>query len=354
MLSISVQRRLKSTTLLLSNALNGLRYSRRLIRAGVRRKAVCFVLVASLPIVPGPGLPLNEVRTMASIAENMTVSSLHNLWRTFRFLPWLRADRQRPQPETLAERAAAVARLQISPVKFVGYAEQAVPFTALPLNLAGETIQGVRLTWESSDDDRVEIDDSGQAFFHKPGRATIICRAGTVEATAQVLVRPGRRPLQTDEEWRTDQSSFNASGTTIGGSGGFRSGAGLWPALLAKLMPTVHAQNDGYSNNDFPFDELYSESRNLLGSPRNRAIESIRTGTVLPEGSNNNMAKFRSSGWEVAGSLPVSRFITTRVSGSVTATRSPSTPLRVVRVRASRSGSGGLSLTVQPTQLVIC
>jgi hypothetical protein len=51
-------------------------------------------------------------------------------------------------------------------------------------------------------------------------------------------------------------------------------------------MPTAYAQTQGYSNNDFPFDELYSESRNVVGSPRNRAVESTRTGTVLAEGSN--------------------------------------------------------------------
>ena len=55
-------------------------------------------------------------------------------------------------------------------------------------------------------------------------------------------------------------------------------------------MPTAYAQTEGYSNNDFLFDELYSESRNVVGSPRNLAVESTRTGTALPKGSNFNMA----------------------------------------------------------------
>ncbi len=49
-------------------------------------------------------------------------------------------------------------------------------------------------------------------------------------------------------------------------------------------------QGGGYSGNDSPYDELWSEPRNLIGSPRNRIIEPTLIGPVLPESSNFQMA----------------------------------------------------------------
>src|SRR5437016_5167459 len=103
-------------------------------------------------------------------------------------------------------------------------------------------------------------------------RATITCTAGSVEATARILVRPGRRLRQTDAEWRADQESLPESGTGSVGS--------LLPSLLDKLAPTAHAQGGGYAGTDFGYDELWSQSRNLVGSPRNRAIEPTQLGPV--------------------------------------------------------------------------
>jgi RHS repeat-associated protein len=254
-------------------------------------RLVALLIMVNLPM--WPGLPIAGLLPVSAhsgvVFGGVPVGYLPFVVKAlFWFVP------TKPQrEETLADRIAQVALLKVSPLKLVAYENQSVPFTALPINFAGETIQGVRVEWESSDPDRVDIDDSGQAVCLKPGLAIITCRAGLVTGIAAILVRPGRRPVQTDEEWRADQSAFRAKDIISGGAGDSGTGglsANLFTSLVDKLMPTAYAQTQGYSNNDFPFDELYSESRNLVGSPRNRAIESTRTGTVLPEGSNFKMA----------------------------------------------------------------
>ena len=55
---------------------------------------------------------------------------------------------------------------------------------------------------------------------------------------------------------------------------------------MNKLAPAVHAQTGGGDSGDMLYDELWSEPRNLVGSPRNRAMDGSRIGAVLPEGSN--------------------------------------------------------------------
>lgn len=71
-------------------------------------------------------------------------------------------------------------------------------------------------------------------------------------ATARVLVRSGRRPRQTDQEWKLDQDALPYSETGT---------VGLLPSLLDKLFPTAYAQGGGYTGADIGFDELWSESR---------------------------------------------------------------------------------------------
>ena len=250
----------------------------RLSRRRLLRKLICFALISSLLVLLGPGLNQGDVRALASTAVDLSTAPIRNLQPILRLLSWFRPAR--PRQESLAERLAHVARLRVSPSKFVAYQDQAVAFTALPTNLAGETIQGVRVEWSSSETSIASIDDSGRAVFLQPGIVRIICRAGLVRASAPVLVRPGRRPVQTDDEWRLDQSLFTAVGIPAngpGGSGARASGDGkssnLITSLIDRLTPTVYAQTSGYSNNDFPFDELWSEPRNLVGSPRDRTLE---------------------------------------------------------------------------------
>lgn len=193
---------------------------------------------------------------------------------------------QTPHRDTPGDRVAAVAQLQLSPARLVAYLNEKVVFTALPADYLDRTVQGVPLTWESSNPDKVQIDDSGQATCLQPGLARITCRAGAVSATAPMFVRPNRRPVQTDAEWRADQSALRPDGTVRGMNG---SGPTDWlAAALDKLSPTALALS--YSNTDFPYDELWSDPANLIGSPRNRVMDSSRIGSVLPESNNFNMA----------------------------------------------------------------
>ena len=193
------------------------------------------------------------------------------------------------QEEALADRLAAVARVRITPYKFVGYQNQSVTFSALATDALGNTVHGVKFTWESSDPQKADIDETGQVTFLQPGLATITCRAGLVTATAPVLVRSGAHPIQTDAQWAADQASLTVSGTTSSGSG---AAAALLPSLLDQLAPSTFAQSctSGGDPGDVAYNELWNDPRNLTGTPRNRAIEPTRLGPVLPEGSNFEFA----------------------------------------------------------------
>ncbi|HXG95207.1 MAG TPA: hypothetical protein VNN73_22920, partial [Blastocatellia bacterium] len=246
------------------------------------------------------------------------------------------------QEDTLADRIARVTRIRISPIKIVGYQDQVIIFSAVPTDALDNVIQGVKFTWESSNPDKVQIDDAGRATFLQPGLARITCRAGLIEATAPVLVRPGHRPVQTDIEWRLDQAALNANGTVIGKANNSGASTRLLASLTDNALIALSARSNGYNaaaysdttgsglrnlagsssktrpapgrrnsssakatsisataypqngggggGNDFPYDELWSEPRNLTGSPRNRIIEPTRIGPVLPESSNFEMA----------------------------------------------------------------
>lgn len=265
---------------------------RRFYRNRFLRSLVALVLLFSFLMIPSPQLA-NEIATSLSAAvgagANHSVSLYARLF-SFVFRP-ARAAQVTASAETLEDRIAQVSRINITPSKFVGYQEQGVSFSALPLNSSGDTIQGVRFTWESSDTDKVQIDDSGRATFLRPGLARITCHAGAISASAPVLVRPGHRAPQSDAEWRADQNALRPDGTGTTGQNN-PSGAGVVAGLLDQLSPTAHAQNGGssYSNADFAYDELWSEPRNLVGSPRNRAIEATRVGAVMPESNNFEMA----------------------------------------------------------------
>ncbi|HKQ05770.1 MAG TPA: RHS repeat-associated core domain-containing protein [Blastocatellia bacterium] len=240
-------------------------------------------------MVPSPQLA-RDLAVSVSAGISTVAAKTMNLYAQL-FSSFFTANAAVAHPETLADRLAYVSQLQINPRKFVGYVGQQVAFRALPLNASGETIQGVRFDWESSDTDKVQIDDAGYAHLLHPGLVRLTCHAGNVSASAPLLVRPGSRPRQTDLEWRLDQNALRPDGTdTIGQSNS--SGEGVVAALLDHLAPTAEAQvmGGGGSSGDLIHDELWSDVRNLVGHPRNRAAESTRIGTVLPEGSNFNFA----------------------------------------------------------------
>lgn len=260
----------------------------RILRSGIRRKLLCLALIFSLLILPSD-LSLQQLPVMASTAIEFSASVTSwasSLWN------WLFISDQ-PSRLTIADRIAQVSNVSVSPSKIVGYQGESILFNALPSNASGETVQGVRFSWESSGSEKLQIDNSGQATLISPGLVQVICQAGVVESRAWVLIREGQRPVQTDEQWDTDQNSLTDSGSVTGGTIG--ASTNFVDSLFETITPTALAQGScngafGGDSSDFGYDELWSEPRNLTGSPRNRALESIRIGTVNPEGSNFNMS----------------------------------------------------------------
>jgi hypothetical protein len=191
----------------------------------------------------------------------------------------------------MADRASAVAHIQINPIKLVGYEEDGATFTATPSDFLDRTVQGVKFSWESSNTTKLEIDDAGRARFLQPGLVRITCRAGSAIASAPVLIRPNRRPRQSDDEWRVDQQRLSVNGDIVGETDGSSGIGSMLASLLDKLAPTASAQiNPNYWTPDLGYDQLWSEPRNLVGSPPNAAATPMPLGSVLPEGSNFNWA----------------------------------------------------------------
>ena len=186
------------------------------------------------------------------------------------------------QQETTRSRSNRVATISVSPGKIVGYQGQRISFSAIGKDGSGEIVQGARFHWSSSDTARLEIDDSGQATCIAPGLVWVTASTAFVSTRVPVLIRSGAKPTQTDSEWEADQDQLRPDGT-VGTTGGV---GALFDSLIDKLAPTVHAQTGGGDSGDFLYDELWSEPRNLTGSPRNRVMAPSRIGPVLLEGSN--------------------------------------------------------------------
>jgi len=265
--------------------------SLRLFRRGSARKFVCLALILSLLILPVPKLALNDFSALASVTFSATSDSLSSVAKFFKsiFAP----SPQRRQSETLAQRRARVSEIQISPSRFVAYQGDLIQFSALPTDSSGETVQGATYSWASSDPSKLQIDGTGEAIALNPGLVEVTCQAGSGTGTARLLIRSGERPVQTDEEWDSDQADSRLTGFNDSESDS-STGPSIAASIVEKLAPTALAQNQGGCNggdsSDFGYDELYSEPRNLIGSPRNRALEPTRIGAVQPEGSNFNMA----------------------------------------------------------------
>ncbi len=166
-----------------------------------------------------------------------------------------------------------VAEVRVSPHKLVGYVGDRVSFAGMGVDGDGQPAHGAKFEWESSDTSKLEIDEAGGAALLHPGLVRVTCRAGSASRSAPVLIRPTRRRLQTDLEWRVDQDSLSE---TAAGPTGFIEAL---PSLLDKLAPTAHAQ--GNSPGDYP-NATYPGH---VGTPPFTALEETRLGPVMP-GSN--------------------------------------------------------------------
>ena len=245
------------------------------------RILVSLTLILNLLIWPAADSIGPRLSALASATLSLTTNSAQGFSRIFDSA--VRTAHAASQQETLDDRLARVADIRITPHKFVGYQNQIVSFSAIATDSSGRTVDGVVFSWATSDASIAQVDETGRATFQQPGMAELICRAGAVASTARVLVKSGQRPTQTDEEWQADQDSLPDSQSST---------ASLLPSLLDSLTPTVHAQigGGGGGSTGYLSDELWSEPRNFVGSPRNRVTEPSALGPVLPEGSNFNLA----------------------------------------------------------------
>jgi RHS repeat-associated protein len=253
-------------------------------RVSLTRKIVCLVLLANLLIWPTPGLAKDlESASIAALSSTITLTT-GSLRAVSHFLSLLFGIRRaQTRGETTAERTAAVTNIQINPTRIVGYTDQQLHFSATGSNVNGQTIQGVQFSWSSSDQEKLQIDNSGMSTLISPGVVWVSASTSIVSSQVPVLIRQGPRPVQTDEEWNADQSQLHPDGTVGTVTGGVGS---ILDTLMETLAPTAHAQANGGDSGDFLYDELWSDPKNLVGSPRNRIATTSAIGGVLPEGSN--------------------------------------------------------------------
>ncbi|HSB09808.1 MAG TPA: hypothetical protein VLM38_10020, partial [Blastocatellia bacterium] len=175
---------------------------------------------------------------------------------------------------SVAERTAVVSSITVSPNKLVGYIGDAVTFVAMGMDAQGRPAHGAKFTWASSDEGKLTVDDAGRATLVTPGLVIVTCSAGGAVKTAPVLIRPARRPVQTDQEWKADQDSLVGDGREPG-----EGGQGVLASLIDRLAPTAHAQ--GGQGADYGNAAAIGQ----VGTPPFAALEGTRLGPVMP-GSN--------------------------------------------------------------------
>jgi RHS repeat-associated protein len=249
----------------------------------LQRRVICCVVGLNLLLWTGPGLAADSFIALGSQVLNTRVG-FHSYEAFFlrRLLPRLFSQTTtRARRETTADRTARVTTIRINPSRIVGYTGQRLQFSAVGSNSGGMTIQGAQFTWTSSDPEKLQVDNSGLASLSAPGLVWLTAATPHTSARTPVLIRSGERPVQSDSEWKNDQNQLRPDGTV-----GTTSSGGVGSMLASLFSPTAHAQANGGDSADFLYDELWSEPRNLVGSPSHRVMTSSAIGAVLPEGSN--------------------------------------------------------------------
>jgi RHS repeat-associated protein len=268
--------------------------ARLFFRRALQRRVVCCAIALNLLLLPGQGLAthylLNAISQGAStVLDARLLSSSYEAYFIKRLFSRSTA---RAHHETMADRATAVAHVQLNPVKFVGYQDEGATFMATPTDALDRTVQGVKFSFQSSNPSKLQIDEAGHAHFLSPGLAWVTCSVGAATATAPVLIRPNHRPRQSDLEWRNDQQALRANGTVVGQTAPDKGIGSALASLADNLSTTAYAQAAPPEiwPGDLGYDQLWNEPRNLEGSPRNAAAASTPLGPVLPEGSNFSWA----------------------------------------------------------------
>ncbi len=172
------------------------------------------------------------------------------------------------RPISMAERTGRVATIAVSPHRMVAYIGETVTFVAMGSDIRGDSVHGAKFQWESSDTNKLTIDESGRATMLGPGMVIVTARAGAAAQAAPVLIRSIRRTPQTDPQWRADQESLVSS------IGDGDNGSGVLASLMDRLMPTAHAQFNTWGDNP--------NAAGQIGTPPFTALEPTRLGPVMP------------------------------------------------------------------------
>jgi RHS repeat-associated protein len=253
--------------------------SSRFYRQNIARKLVCLAIVAALLILPGPSsfvfsagkfVTLADCSAMASTA--ITVAVATGPWQDLVRLVSrvLGKSTKAPRQETLTDRINRITNISVSPRKWVGYVGDNVTFVAIGSDGVGEVVQGAKFDWESSNSEQLTIDDAGRAELLRPGRCRVTCRAGSTQQSVIIHVRPTRRPMQTDSQWKADQDSLDPATT---GAIGLSDIPGR---LIDNLAPTAHAQGNS------PGDYGNAAYVGAVGTPPFAGLEDTRLGPVMP------------------------------------------------------------------------
>src|SRR5215471_7224177 len=163
-------------------------FSPQSFRQNITRKVLCFAIVATLVILPGPsGLAFQQIPVLAANTLDVTYGSMGYVSR---FMKWLFSSKSAKPQENTDIRSSKAADIFINPQKIVGYEGQRISFTAIGKERSGEIVAGTKLTWSSSDANKLDIDsDTGEATLLKPGRVWVTAATRWISSRVPVHIR---------------------------------------------------------------------------------------------------------------------------------------------------------------------
>jgi RHS repeat-associated protein len=259
--------------------------SAAVFQRGRRRRIARIVIAMNLIIWPSPRFAAQGIGVFLSQVSQASAQ----LAVSAREVPvWIRSVfRKKRHQDTPSDRLSSVRGLDVSPAKLVAHVGQTMSFAGRPSDFAGRAVQGLRLSWTSSDPNKAAVSDLGLATFLGPGLAWITASAGAISARAPVLVLAEARQPQTDAEWDAERGRLSIDGSLSPSGGGFKK---KLSSILDNLLPAAYAQSGGDDSGDLGFDGLWNNPANLIGNPVNRLTERTHIGNVLPESSNFNLS----------------------------------------------------------------
>jgi len=261
-------------------------------RRRLARRLVSFAIILNLFIWPAPGITLKSFEPASSLASTVSSTMIGEVGLALSelrstpvvFVPlgpillplpvfpfWPLQSSRVARDLTMAERMARVSSIAVSPQKYVGYIGDSVTFVAMGTDTEGQPAHGAKFTWESSDGSKLTIDEAGRATLRGPGLVVVTCRAGLAVKIASVLIRPLRRRMQTDQEWKDDQDSLVGDGRPETGD------RGVLASLLNSLAPAAFAQGNSIG------DYGNAATTDAVGTPPFAALEETRLGPVMPQ-----------------------------------------------------------------------